>query len=173
MHSVRTSLVATLLAAVLLPGTAAAVEEEMETSANATASCQGALPNFEGSIRKRPLAVQNEGTANTFVTCSFSSEYDVDDQRQVSYFGAWMSNRSSTPKVVTCTGVAGYDGYSDNVYVAQTVTVPANSAGQSNIFFEPADNGGEGYYPLVSMSCAIPPGIGINDTYVGYVVSDD
>src|SRR5690606_32531403 len=31
------------------------------------ARCQGALPVFETQIRKRPLAIQNEGSASTFV----------------------------------------------------------------------------------------------------------
>jgi hypothetical protein len=173
MIILRSAVTAAVLAALLVPATAAAVDEQMETAANATANCQGALPNLEGSIRKRPLAVQNEGTANAFVTCSFSSEYDVDDRRQVSYFGAWMINKSTTPKTVSCTGVAGYDSYDGNVYVSRTITLPANGTTQGEMFFEPVDNGGQGYYPLVSMSCSIPPGVGINDTYVGYVVSDD
>jgi hypothetical protein len=173
MHMPRSTCTGAVLAALFLPATAMAVDEEMETAANATANCQGALPNFEGSIRKRPLAVQNEGTATAFVTCSFSNEYDLDDRRQVSYFGAYMINRSSTPKTVACTGVAGYDSYAGNVYISRSITLPANGTTQEEVFFAPADNGGQGYYPLVSMSCSIPPGVGINDTYVGYVVSDD
>lgn len=36
----------------------------------AAAACQGALPNYEGSFRKRPLAVANEGVASAFLTCA-------------------------------------------------------------------------------------------------------
>lgn len=173
MPSTRSTCIAAALAALLLPATAAAVDEEMVTSANATANCQGALPNFEGSIRKRPLAVQNEGTATSFVTCSFSSEHDADDRRQVTFFGAYMINRSSAARNVTCTGVAGFDGNDENVYVSKTISLPPNGSAQGEMLFSPADNGGLGYYPLVSMSCSIPPGVGINDTYIGTVVSDD
>jgi hypothetical protein len=160
------------LATCLVAAPAIGVEKTMETSANATANCQGALPNFEGAIRKRPLAVQNEGSAASFVSCSFSSEYDTEAQRPVSYFGAFFTNGSATARTVTCTGVAGYDT-GDNTYVSKSVTVAPNRLEQADIFFVPGDIGGAGYYPLVSMSCNIPPGVGINDTYVGYVVDDD
>ncbi len=53
---------------------AQAVTQNRRFQANATSYCQAALPAFEGAIRKRPLAVQNEGTTNAFVTCSFTME---------------------------------------------------------------------------------------------------
>ena len=34
---------------------------------NAVDTCQGSLPSFEGALRKRPLAIVNEGTSNAFV----------------------------------------------------------------------------------------------------------
>lgn len=150
-----------------------AVDKQMEMSANATANCQGALPAFETAIRKRPLAVQNEGNSSAFVTCSFVNEYNVDDQRQASYFGAYFTNNSSTGKTVTCTGVAGYQTLSGTTYVSKSAPVAANSASQAQIFFTPADNGGNGYYPLASISCNLPPGVAMNDTYIGYAFSDD
>jgi len=52
---------------------ASAVDLERLSMANAVGRCQGALPNYEGAIRKRPLAVQNEGTGSAFVTCAFLS----------------------------------------------------------------------------------------------------
>ena len=32
--------------------------------------CAAALPAFEGLVRKRPRAIQNEGSTNAFVTCA-------------------------------------------------------------------------------------------------------
>ena len=61
--------VALLAAGALAPQPAAA----LRVVAQATAICQGALPAFETQIRKRPLALQNEGEANAFVTCSFNN----------------------------------------------------------------------------------------------------
>lgn len=151
---------------------AAAADEDMETAANATANCQGALPNFEGSIRKRPLGVQNEGTVLSFVTCSFSTEYDVDDIAQISYVGAFFTNINAAAVTVSCTAVAGFQTYGPTVYVSKSISVPPNAPESSGLYFLPGDNGGQGYYPLVSISCSLPPGVGIHDTYVGYVVDD-
>ena len=160
------------IASCLLSTPAHAVEEEMEMGGNPTAICQGALPNFEGAIRKRPLAVQNEGTTSSFVTCSFLTGYNPEAWGQVNYFGLYLINSSSTAKTVTCTGVAGYDSGGENAYVSKQVSVPANRAAQESVFFTAEDNDGNGYYPMVSMSCSIPPGVGINDTYVVYMVDD-
>lgn len=161
------------IAGCLLATSASAVDKQMEMSANATANCQGALPSFEGSIRKRPLAVQNEGSSAAFVTCSFVNEYDTADRRLISYYTAWFTNTGASAATVSCTGVAGYQTRAETTYNSKSVVVAANSAAQAMISFAPADNGGFGYYPLVSLSCSIPPGVGINDTYVGYVFVDD
>ena len=171
--TIRTCLLApTLLVAVLAASPAAAVEKDMETAANAAGNCQGALPNFEGSIRKRPLGVQNEGTALSFVTCSLSTEYDTDDIRQVSYLGAFFSNKGTTAVTVNCTAVAGFETNGTNVYVAKAISVPPNAPESTALYFLPSDNGGQGYYPMVSLSCGLPPNVGIHDTYVGYVFND-
>ncbi len=172
--SIRTFAVTALTAAALLPSAPTlAVNKNVEVSGNATAICQGALPNFEGSIRKRPLAVQNEGSANSFVTCSFLTQYDSANQAAVSYFGAYFTNFATVARTVTCTGVAGHSTNVGNQFVSKSVTVAPGGELQTQLLFTIADNGNVGYYPLVSMSCNIPPGVGINDTYVGYVVSDD
>ncbi|MEP6634666.1 MAG: hypothetical protein ABJA62_10715 [Luteimonas sp.] len=147
-----------------------AADEVNEVGANATSNCQGALPNFEGNIRKRPLAVQNEGTASAFITCSFSTQYDTADINQVGYFTLFFNNQTASAKNVTCTGVAGYASNLTNTFISKNVSVAANSEGE--IDFVPADNGGQGYYPLVNVSCNIPVGVGIADTYVGFNVDD-
>lgn len=164
-----------LIAGVLSMAPAAAVEKQMEMAANAAANCQGALPNFEGSIRKRPLAVQNEGTTAAFVTCSFVSQYDtaVGAVQEVEQFSAWFVNKGSSEAVVTCTGIAGFETGADNVYISKTVTIAPDPTFQAQISFRADDNGGESFHPLVSLSCRIPPGVGINDTYVDYVFNDE
>jgi hypothetical protein len=159
-----------LAVAGVMAAPAHAALEVNEVGANATSLCQGALPSFEGSLRKRPLALQNEGVSNAFVTCSFSTQYDVSDTRQIGYFGVFFNNRTNAAANVTCTGVAGYNANTTNTFLSKTVSVPAN--GDASIFFAPADNGGVGFYPLVNVSCNLLPGIGIADTYVGFNVDD-
>lgn len=145
----------------------------MEMSANAAANCQGALPNFEGSIRKRPLGVQNEGTDASFVTCAFVNQYDSDAPGTIDYFDVFFVNNGSAAATVTCTAVAGFETGIDNVYVSKSTTVAPGSTVHALLHFDETDNGGEPYYPLVSLSCRIPPGVGINDTYVGYLFNDE
>jgi len=154
---------------------AQAAVEVNEVGANATSHCQGALPAFETAIRKRPLAVQNEGSTSSFVTCSFSTQYNAGDINQVGYFGIFFNNTTATAKTVTCSGVAGFASNATNVFISKTATVAGTTPaapGEGEIFFEPADNGAQGYYPLVNVSCNIPPGVGIADTYVGFNVDD-
>lgn len=147
-----------------------AVLEVNEVGANATSLCNGALPAFETAIRKRPLAVQNEGASNAFVTCSFSTQYDTASINNVGYFGVFFNNQAAAPVVVSCTGVAGFDSNTTNVFISKSTTIAPGGSGE--IFFQPIDNGGLGYYPLVNVSCNLPAGAGINDTYVGFNVDD-
>lgn len=168
-HSVLWTLVVTSL--MTMP--AMAVEKFMQMSANAAANCQGALPNFEGAIRKRPLSVQNEGTTASFVTCSFVNQYDSDAVGEVDYFEAWFINKGTSEAIVSCTGVAGFETGANNTYMSKETTVAPNSTVHAVMQFDASDNGGESFYPLVSLSCRIPPGVGINDTYVGYVFNDE
>ena len=71
-----------------------------------TANCQSALPVFDGNIRKRPMALANEGAGNAFVTC---------DSESISNFATGFSavaigfyNRAGAADVeVSCTLVNG------------------------------------------------------------------
>lgn len=168
---------AVLAAAAAIPATsqAAQVNRQLGMMANATANCQGALPAFETAIRKRPLAVINEGTSASFVTCSFVKEFndEIETLGVTSYFGAFFTNRTSAGVTVSCTGVAGFETNASNTFVNKQVTVAANSSAQAQLFFLPVDNNGNGYHPLVSISCNLPAGVGINDTWIGYVLEDD
>lgn len=63
----------------LAPGAVMSIDADAATlprvsATNPAGICQGALPAFETAIRKRPLAVQNEGDSTTFVTCSFTAQ---------------------------------------------------------------------------------------------------
>ena len=163
------SLVLAVASVVSAPAQAAV--EVNEVGANAVSLCQGSLPVFETLLRKRPLAVQNEGSNNTFVTCSFSTQYDADDIFEIGYFGAFLNNIGTAPATVSCTGVAGFASQgADTVYISKSTIVPPG--GEGFIFFTTVDNEGNGYYPLVNMNCHLPPGTGITDTAVGFDVDD-
>lgn len=134
-----------------------------------TARCQGALPVFDTNIRKRPLAVQNESSSNAFVTCSFEFDAAHADDNSPALLDVYLVNRSGAPRDVTCTAVSGFDT-GTNEFVSRTVTIPSGQ--QGNPFWTPADftNGlGSG---LISISCNLPAGTGVNDTYIFWFAED-
>ena len=145
-----------------------AAVELKATGANPTARCQGALPVFETAIRKRPLAVENEGTSATFVTCSFETQ-TYDAEAGVVLLDTYFSNKGTAAASVTCTAVSGYNG-GTNEYVAQTFSVPAN--GEYNAFWIAEDFTGELAAGLISINCQLPPSVGVNDTYVFWEEDD-
>ncbi len=164
-----------VVAAAATAGQALAADEDNQSAANAAARCNGALPSFEGNLRKRPLAVNNEGTSTAFVTCAF----EIDDEQAINgadYYGAYFINKGTAAANVTCTGVSGIEtgaGGATVVYKSKSVLVPPNGTAQAPLFFDSlTDYGGLAIYPLTAISCQIPPGVGINDTYVGYQTND-
>lgn len=162
--------VSCLIAAVgaLACGPAQGAQSGRQFLSNPTGMCQGALPAFETAIRKRPLAVQNEGAANAFVTCSFTSQggwgSGVTNPTSVQvYFNA----TSGADVELSCTGVSGYQNDA-NQYIVKSVVLPA-SGGQRALTWTAADfEGAPGNFPsgLFSISCALAPGVGINDSRV-------
>ncbi|MGY1458945.1 MULTISPECIES: hypothetical protein [unclassified Luteimonas] len=142
--------------------------EAIRVVAQATAICQGALPAFETQIRKRPLAVQNEGGTNAFVTCSFNNPGNSNGSSRVSRFTVYLQNMSSA-RTVSCTAVnsgAGANG-SDALYATKSIRVLRDEDGSTALDFEPGDFvGGAFLLPgdAVSVSCNLLPGIGITST---------
>lgn len=164
-----------VVAAAATAGQAYAAIEDNQSAANAAARCNGALPSFEGSLRKRPLAVINEGTSTAFVTCAF----EIDDEQAVNgadYYGAYFINKGTVAATVTCTGVSGIEtgaGGATVVMKSKSAIVPPNGTTQAPLFFDSvSDYGGAAIYPLTAISCQLPPGVGVNDTYVGYQTND-
>lgn len=142
-------------------------------SAQPTARCQGALPAFETAIRKRPLAVQNEGTIATYVTCSFEFDaYEAVDNSAL-LVDAYFVNNTEADVTVACTAVTGYAG-GDNEYVSGSITIPAGGTmDEANLFWYADDFEGGGMATgLVSISCRLPQGAGVADTYVYWATAE-
>lgn len=141
---------AVIVAGAMLPSESQAQFLDQYTSAPGI--CQAALPAYEGQIRKRPLAVQNEGTTNAFVSCApaqFLELYDPDFGVRV-----LLVNNNAAPATIQCTGVAGVFASSADYY-PKTVVVPGNGTGALN-FSETTDSSASG-----SISCNLPAGTGI------------
>ncbi|MEO6137215.1 MAG: hypothetical protein ABIP11_00945 [Luteimonas sp.] len=123
---------------------------------NAVESCQGALPNFEGALRKRPLAIDNEGTSAAFVTCSMAA--DLGSPSGVTGVAALFTNRTGGAVTVNCTLISGIVGTA--IYLPKAIAIAAN--GQVIASWDSAsDNGGHAFL-LANLSCALPVGTEIN-----------
>lgn len=140
--------------AALSTANAIAATSEQAPGAHATAFCQSALPAFEGLIRKRPLALQNEGTATAFVTCSVPSDLNA---RELLSLSIVFVNNTGGSVSISCTLVSGALG--NVVYIPKATT----GAGEymANIW-SPSDIGGNALSALSSFSCALPPGTGVH-----------
>ncbi len=153
-----------------------AATELVQNTNTATAVCQGAQKNVD-KLRNRPLGIANEGTQPAFVSCSFTTSNDGSEGTAiVEYFGAFFTNSTAADATVTCTGIQGLAGEPDNVYESQSVTVLANGVPGTPttgyIFFGRPTEADPLYYQNVAMSCQLPAGVSINDTYVGYYTDD-
>lgn len=146
----------------MTPGDAQAVVRQRALFTNPAGICQAALPAFEGQIRKRPLAIQNEGSSNAFVTCAFTSQAEATSV--IMYF-AGVDN---VAREITCTGVTGFNK-GLNQFVTKTIALPASVS--SSMTWSPADfSGGSSTFPdaRFSVSCNLTPGVGINDSGIGF-----
>ena len=146
--------VALLAAATLVGGQAQAATILRNNLIQAVASCQGNLPNSEGSLRKRPLAVANEGTTSAFVTCGFQ---DINNNPSgTQSVTVYFINNSAADVTVNCTLVNGILNAAlfDITYLPKSIVVTAgnvNAVGWS----AGADNEGTNFV-APSLSCALP-----------------
>lgn len=132
------------------------VEDEITLSAMA---CQAALPVFDGQIRKRPLAIQNEGTSTAFITCAYRGRFGGTNATTgtSTYLGVGLLNNTGAPLSVTCTMVDGRTGMSNPINFVKSSTFSSRA---EMSWSASGDNSGTPfYYPAVS--CSLPPGTGI------------
>lgn len=119
------------------------------------ANCQGNLPNSEGNLRKRPLAIANEGTSTAFVTCGFQ-DINNGGTGTVSVT-TWFINRSPAPVTVNCTLVNGIWGapYFSVGFFPKSVTIAPAAPPTIIQWTAAADNAGSNFV-APSLSCALP-----------------
>lgn len=167
----RLALSLSLAIGLSISGQASAVLQSRGFSANATSDCQSALPVFDGQIRKRPLAVQNEGSSNAFVTCSFTRQTGAPSVPTKVYVAAFTVG--GLEQSITCTFVAGTGGSGAPPadYVPKTILL--DSSGQSDeMLWQAADFPG-GVFPQddYSVSCNLLPGVALGKSLI--VFSED
>lgn len=149
-------------AAVAATGLLAAVAGHAATrtlvfQANASGPCQAALPAFEGLIRKRPAALQNEGDNVAFITCSPDTLQNLPSEGD--RYGMLFRNLTAAPVTVNCTAVFA-DGAGNAAWsLVKSVAIAANATNQ--VWWSGVDNVPENNLMTFNTSCALPPGVGI------------
>ncbi len=163
-----TACLAAALGALLAASSALAEEKPRSFVQNATGACQSALPVYDGQIRKRPLALQNEGTASAYVSCSFMSTVDgIGGSRSIGGVFLYADNNTGSDVDMTCTLVDGISG-SAPIYIPKTITMSANSRGNT-FYWLVNDNGGERFYVTVNASCNLPVGVGLTSSFIFFL----
>lgn len=159
-----TTIAGLTLAVAAAYSTPAIAQYQVDPSAPA-ARCQASLPMSELALRKRPLTMQNDSTTDSaWITCAFP--FDAYNNFAV-MVDAYFTNYSDVEQTLTCSGVTGYEG-GDNEYVSLSATLAPGANGEDgNLYWVDTDfeEGGMGT-GLVMINCLVPPGVGINDTYI-------
>lgn len=131
---------------------------------NAVDVCQGSLPAFDVNLRKRPLAIHNEGTQPGFISCSIRAPLGQIEGggTNVTQIIVLLTNRATTAQSVSCTlvdGVAAPFPSFPAIYLPKTVEIQPGSFGVINWFDFDTE---AGRYRLPNLSCALPPQTEIN-----------
>ena len=163
----------------LVAGQANAGVEPLQNVTNASSICHGVRDIDKAQFESAALELRHTGSSSAFVTCAFTTLMDQDNGggvglNSVRYFGAYFTNRGNAPATVSCTGVQGVANFGTRVYASMSVAVPPDTspdAGTGYIFFEPGDQEPL-FYQTVSMTCLVPAGVGIADTYLGFAMDD-
>jgi len=164
-------LTAALSLSVCSPALVGAAEGQSTNLFNAGASCLPALPRYDGNVRKRPLAVVNEGTTSSFLTCNYTvDEYASDAHGGVERFDLTAKNQGNSASTVTCTAVIGVDDGQAR-YIIKSATLQPGE--RKKMEWKATDyslpNGWEG---PVNMSCLLPPNMGLNEGHVHWDYED-
>lgn len=150
-----------------LCGQARAVDVDRDYLSHGTASCQAALPVFDGNIRKRPMALANEGTGNAFVTCD-TDTMDNFNSEKFKTVGIYFTNRSAASVTVSCTLVTGLTPFVPIVSFPKTSpTIP--SGGNSAVVWTASGDNSDVNFGYPAVSCNLPAGVEINVTRFVYV----
>src|SRR5690554_2713341 len=142
-----------LMSAVLLMAVASPPAQSLEMQTLAAGACKSALPVFDGNIRSRPLAVQNEGTASAFVTCAQQAEIGI-TPRLISIV---LVNTGADALTVNCTMVNGVFGAD---YYSESMEVPAGANNAILRFRLPEQAVFND--SMHAFSCSLPPETGIS-----------
>ncbi len=150
-----------LTGALAVAGTAAAAFHQRDVAQSATGSCAAAMSHHDTHVRKRPLAMQNDGTLPALASCPLSgTARGVGGVRSTKAVYLDADNNTALPQVMTCTLVDRVSGYV-GTYLPRTRVLPPHST-LSEFYWAAADNGGLNFAFAVNNSCSLPVGTGLS-----------
>ncbi len=152
-HFTKTTVVALLAAVGIVDSASAQYAPQIEFT-HGPADCQSALPVYDGNIRKRPLALVNEGSQSAFVTCDIADNTQSTD-RVTMYF----HNSTNWHAEVKCTLVTGYANFTAPKQFVKSVTV-ANT-GYDYLAWDWLNDNQNVKFRSPAISCLLPPGVSI------------
>jgi len=155
--SIHAGLTTLVVAMAVIPMADVSAEQYQQ---NATGVCQGNLPASDTNIRKRPTAVRNEGTGNSFVNCSTMNLFD----NEVTTAGIYVNNAGATPATISCTMVNGRQSFAP-AFFPKSAEFPAGTSGFI-IWTAAGDNGGVNFQDLINFSCLLLPQTDIEFTAI-------
>jgi len=123
---------------------------------SATGVCQGNLPASETQLRKRPLALANEGTASAFVSCSLPVNFTGPNFA----FTVTLINRRSATATVNCTFVDGEIAELGDTPSYRPKSI-ALDEGAGVLEWLAPDFGLSFFTSHANLSCLLPPGVEI------------
>lgn len=131
---------------------------------NGAGACQGAMPHYEGNLRKRPTAIANEGSTNAFVSCSLAQDWFGNS----AYYGLVVNNNGTAEVIVTCTFAAGIKLNGNSLFVPTLLpkTFPVPAGAYADPQWTAADNGNSPLPASGNWSCNLPAGTEIGGVYV-------
>jgi hypothetical protein len=133
-------------------------------ASNATGSCQGNLPASDTNIRKRPLAIKNEGGTASFVSCSVTTPHNPES---VDNAVVYLTNTNASPVDVSCTFV---DGPAAALATFHPQTLTLDPGIFTAMLWEPEDFQLTTFSIWANFTCNLPPGVEIN--IVGHDFTD-
>lgn len=160
----RTALACAAVAAACVAGAASGGDmvNFRHTQEAPARSCQGALPQFAGTLRARPLALANEGDAPAFVTCGWHGVASG-NARTFQYVLAAIGNAGTATAQVNCTFVHGFGGGPNTLYLSHSLTIEPGGWDEVQVSSNQMPGN---LMRTAQMSCSLPPG-----TLVGYLVN--
>lgn len=137
---------------------------------NASSMCDRALPVYDNNVRKRPLAVVNEGASPSFVNCVYrtfsNTESNSITYSDVKYFAVRVYNYTTEWHSVDCTGIVGTDGQMAQ-YMPKSQQVPPGGS-RLYTWHHDTDNGGPFWKSNAAVQCLLPVNTGIGETHIHF-----